>query len=181
MAAYGSTPGIGTSSGNTRSNLNQWSASANIALAAALDNLDRGKPDLRILRLDFYAQFNQLLAHSSDYGFTQVAPPALLDPALLDKSFAGPGANYVWWDRRHGTTKTHAIWAEWIHDLLTRASLEKLSLAVTGSRDYTVQTSSDLMSWHDVQTFTASGGTNQVTQPLLTEAGSTFYRLQSPQ
>jgi len=36
-------------------------------------------------------------------------------------------------------------------------------------RDYTLQTSSDLTSWNDVQTFTASAGTNQVTQSLSAE------------
>ena len=45
-------------------------------------------------------------------------------------------------------------------------------------RDYTLQTSADLQRWEDIYTFTASAGTNQVTQLLSAEAASVFYRLQ---
>ena len=155
----------------------------------ALGDLDKSKPDLRILRLNLYENFTQMLTNSADYGFTKVLPPALLDPALLDKSFAGPGANYLWWDNRHGTTKTHGIWASWIYDLVTHASLERLSVTVTGDttdlrmsklspgRDYTLQRSADLNTWSDVQSFTAAAGTNQVTLAVTGEP-TLFYRLQ---
>jgi phospholipase/lecithinase/hemolysin len=34
---------------------------------------------------------------------------ALEDPSLTDKSFTGPGADYVFWDIIHPTTKVHAL------------------------------------------------------------------------
>src|SRR5262249_20611890 len=56
---------------------------------------------------------NDLLDHYSDYGFTQNLIGALNDPALTDKSFTGPGSNYVYWDNDHPTTKVHSLIAGW--------------------------------------------------------------------
>ena len=46
---------------------------------------------------------------SALYGFTVTTNGALEDPHLADKSFNGPGADYVFWDDVHPTTKFHAL------------------------------------------------------------------------
>jgi hypothetical protein len=51
-------------------------------------------------------------------GFTHATVGALNDPSLSDKSFSGPGANYVFWDSQHPTAKAHAVVAQWVAGLL---------------------------------------------------------------
>jgi len=129
------------------------------------------------------------LANPQQYGFTKTRIDALDDPSLDDKSFSGPGADYVWWDRYHGTTKLHKLISAWHLEVLTNTVFEKLEAKLTNGsaeigishlrigRDYTLQTSSDLNNWNNVQTFTASAGTNHLAK-VLGDANTGFYRLQ---
>ena len=55
------------------------------------------------------------------------------------------------------------------------AQIEMAHLLI--GRDYILQVSRDLQSWDDVRAFTASVGTNQVTQPRSATIASVFYRL----
>jgi len=96
----------------------------------------------------------------------------------------------VFWDSLHATSKLNALESRWTVEALTNAAPETLEAHTAGGsltlqmnhllvgRDYTLQTSSDLASWHDAQTFTASAGTNEVSQTLETGTRSAFYRLQ---
>jgi hypothetical protein len=83
----------------------------NAALATAISQLRAQYPDLAIYAPDFFAQFNFFLSHMDVYGMTQAGLDALEDSALTDKSFSGPGANYVFWDYLHPTTKVHEYMA----------------------------------------------------------------------
>ncbi len=56
-----------------------------------------------------------MLRTPAAYGFTEENIDALSDVTLLDKSFDGPGARYVFWDPIHPTTKAHGIVADWFH------------------------------------------------------------------
>ncbi len=58
----------------------------------------------------------------TEYGFTKSDVGALDDGALIDKSFAGPGADYVFWNGLHGTSKLHALIASWTLDSLPQPS-----------------------------------------------------------
>jgi len=49
-----------------------------------------------------------LLKTAKANGFTKKSIDALSDVTLLDKSFDGPGAKYVFWDPIHPTSKSHA-------------------------------------------------------------------------
>jgi len=154
-----------------------------------MNKYSQTKPDLRMLLLDVWPKINEVRANPTRYGFTVTTIGALDDPALADKSFTGPGADYLYWDF-HGTSKLHKLIASWHLDVLTNSILEKLEVQLTNGsamiamshlligRDYTLQNSSDLTSWNDVQTFTASAGINQVSQALETGTRSAFYRLQ---
>ena len=130
------------------------------------------RPDLRLLVVDEFQKYSDVLANPAQYGFTEAIIPALDDPALTDKSFTGPGADYVQWDCCHVTSKFHKFIAAWNLEVLTNSILEKLEAKINiGSRtiqmnrlqigrDYTLQKSVDLKSWQEVTSFTASAGTN---------------------
>jgi hypothetical protein len=138
-----------------------------------MNRFSQAHPDVRLLLVDMLTPFDDVQVHPTQYGFTRSDVDALDDPALTDKSFTGPGANYVFWDPNHGTSKLNELIAAWNLETLTNSRLETLSVTLaSGSavvqlthlqigRDYTLQTSTDLKTWSDVETFTAGAGTNQ--------------------
>lgn len=160
----------------------------NAALAVALDNIDQARPDLRLYTLDMQFKIDDLHANAASYGFTKTFPGAIDDPLLVDKSFAGPGKDYLYWDQQHVTSKAHEFVAAWILDAITNSGLERLAFSNAAnavslrmsklmiSRDYTLQRSSDLTSWQDVHTFEASAGTNEWMVPV-SEVSPAFFRL----
>ena len=160
----------------------------NADLVVTIKALHRTHPDLRLYLVDVYTKLEEVVAHPDQFGFTKTTIDALGDTNLTDKSFTGPGADYVFWDRFHPTSKVHQRMASWHLESLTNTLQETLNAKQDDDgikielthlligHDYTLQTSSDLASWNDVQAFTASAGTNQWTGALKTEA-STFYRL----
>ena len=81
----------------------------NAALATAIGQMRAQYPDLTIYAPDFFTQFNFFLSHPEIYGITTTSIDALEDQGLTDKSFNGPGANYVFWDYLHPTTKVHQV------------------------------------------------------------------------
>ena len=135
------------------------------------------RPDLRLLVVDEFQKYSDVLANPAQYGFTEAIIPALDDPALTDKSFTGPGADYVQWDCCHVTSKFHKLIAAWNLGVLTNSILEELEVRTAGGsptiqinrlqigRDYTLQKSLDLKGWQEVTSFTASAGTNQWSTP----------------
>ncbi len=139
----------------------------NAQLGPALDQVAAARPDLRLYRVDFYTQVRALLKNYRAYGFTNAGEDALAD-LTLDKSFDGPGRNYVFWDPIHPTTKAHAIVAEWFYEtligpqpLLTSLATwpGKMTLTVSGAqigKTYVVQRSVDFSTWTDVQSIFAA-------------------------
>lgn len=80
------------------------------------------------------------------------------------------------------------LMADWNFEVLTNSFLEKLDATNLGGlpivrmnhlqigRDYTLQSTSDLAHWQEIQSFTAAAGTNQWAGASV--AGSAaFYRL----
>ncbi len=90
----------------------------NFRLAAAIPYLLSSHPGLQVYLLDTYSDFNYLLDNYASLGFTKATVGALNDPALADKSFSGPGANYVFWDSSHPTAKAHNMVAQWVGAIL---------------------------------------------------------------
>jgi phospholipase/lecithinase/hemolysin len=90
----------------------------NSRLANAVPGLINSHPGLQIFYVDIYADMNYLLANYNSYGFTHASVDALDDPDQPDKSFDGPGADYVFWDLDHPTSKTHGIVASWVLNAL---------------------------------------------------------------
>ncbi|MBI3416579.1 MAG: immunoglobulin domain-containing protein [Verrucomicrobia bacterium] len=167
----------------------EYLAGFNAAVVKMLTTYSKSRPDLRILYVDMWSEFNKVLSNPALYGFTVVNIDALHDPALTDKSLNGPGADYLTWDdATHPTSKFHKLIADWHLKVLTNSVLEELDATIANGsptirmnrlqigRDYTLQTSSDLNQWQDIQTFTAVAGTNQWTASSI-GATSAFYRL----
>ena len=80
----------------------------NNKLNKALTALQATYPDITIYKCDMYIGEKTLLKNYKADGFTKRKIDALSDPTLLDKSFTGPGAKYVFWDPIHPTSKSHA-------------------------------------------------------------------------
>lgn len=162
--------------------------SGNRTLGNALTALDASLPNLRLLRLDFSRRWLAFLDQAVSLGFTRVDTGATLDPALKDKSYTGPGRDYVFWDWAHTTTRTHTVWAEWFSELATQTRTESLRLVATPSsafdlemtklkpgRNYSVESSHDLTRWAEQESFTAVEGTNTLT--MVPSAGGSTMRL----
>ena len=98
----------------------------NAALAGALKNIDQAKPDLRLYALNMQSRVDDLDTNAASYGFTKTFPDAIDDPALIDKSFTGPGQDYLYWDDHHTTSKAHKFIAAWNLEAITNSVLERL-------------------------------------------------------
>ncbi|HLH52835.1 MAG TPA: SGNH/GDSL hydrolase family protein [Verrucomicrobiae bacterium] len=90
----------------------------NVTLANDLPAFRNSHPGLNLYLVDIHNDVNYLLDSYSNLGFTKASVDALDDPNLSDTSFSGPGADYVFWDSEHPTTKTHGLLAKWIFLLL---------------------------------------------------------------
>jgi phospholipase/lecithinase/hemolysin len=172
----------------TRGGVQQRVKQFNAALGQALTSLDHAYPDLRIVSPDAFRLFSDFIDSPTNYGMTFSYPAAMQDDGLVNRSFTGPGADYVFWDQYgHPTTKGHGFIAATFMNALTNARPEKLSVITTSNltalslsklligRSYTIQTSSDLATWQDAYAFTAMAGTNEVQIPPSGQI--TFHRL----
>ena len=106
----------------------------NAALAVTLNQLRAEYPALTLYSPDFYADFNFALANAAIYGLTKTNVDALEDPALTNKSFTGPGANYVFWDWLHPTTKLHAAVAGSVEGIFLPMRIKQLTIAGGSNR-----------------------------------------------
>jgi len=109
----GRIPGAADLSTATRSQVTSrvktFNAKLKASLAVARNNLAR----VSIVEVDVFTRFNGLMASPAKFGFTQTRRGALEDPALVDRSFAGPGSSYLFWDSIHPSAKAHQAIAEW--------------------------------------------------------------------
>jgi len=159
-------------------------AQFNAMLATALTNVMQRNVGLRIYPLDANSLFNSILSAPATFGFTVTTNGALEDPGLTDKSFTGPGANYVFWDIIHPTTKLHALIASVAFQNVgvelnlahSGANLDLTILNLSPGLPYTIQSSTNLSAWSDYQTFTAAG-TNATVTVTNTPGTNVFYRV----
>lgn len=152
-------------------------------LQSAMTNAMQQKPGLRIYLVNFNATLSNVLSAPATYGFTVTTNGALEDTNLVDKSFNGPGANYVFWDTVHPTTKMHSLMGA----AADAAVGVQLNLARNGANftlnvnhlfpglPYTIENSSNLMTWTTYQSFTA-GATNS-TLSVTNRFDRQFYRV----
>ena len=132
-----------------------------------LDQVSVSRPELRLVRVDAYRRFDDVLANSKQYGFTETKIDVLADFFLFDKRFNGPGRNYIFWDPIHPTTKSHALVADWFEEALTASGPPHLQLSrasdglvleiapVQIGQLYQLQRSTNLEAWAVFSAFTA--------------------------
>jgi thermolabile hemolysin len=155
-------------------------------LYAAVTNEMLQYAGLRLYFLDHNAGLSNILSAPAAYGFTVTMQGALEDPSLTDKSFNGPGANYVFWDLLHPTTKVDALTAAVAFDSVeaelnivrsgTNFTLKTSNLYPT--LPYTIQSSTNLTTWSNYLAFTATS--TNATMTLTNQPGKrgVFYRVQ---
>lgn len=90
----------------------------NSRLSQAIPGLLSSHPGLTVYLYNIHSDFDYLLNSYGTLGFTQETMGAINNPNLSDNSFSGPGANYVFWDSEHPTTKAHALISRWLANLL---------------------------------------------------------------
>jgi thermolabile hemolysin len=184
LSNIGEIPRFSTFSANYRIYVDLKVALFNSQLASALTNVMQHSPGLRIYLADFNRESSAILNAPASFGFTVSTIGALQDPNLTDKSFTGPGANYVFWDPVHPTTKGHALLAAVAFQCVgVQLNLARnganLNLTINNlypSLPYTIQSSANLITWSNYQTFTATTTNAAV---ILTNGPGTmsFYRV----
>lgn len=90
----------------------------NSRLANAIAGVKSSHPGLEVYLLDAHRDVNYVTDHYTEYGFVNSTAGALNTTAFEDKSFDGPGANYIFWDKDHYTTKMHSLIAQWAQQVL---------------------------------------------------------------
>lgn len=156
----------------------------NVMLASAVTNVMERDSGLRIYLLDDHAVLSNVLSAPASYGFTVTTNGALEDPNLTDKSFNGPGANYLFWDSIHPTTK--------FDKLLGAAAFADVGVQLTIARNggnstlaisnlypgfsYVIQSSTNLSNWSNYNTFTAAS-TNAIKAVANSSSGNVYYRV----
>ena len=127
---------------------------------------------------------SNVLSAPAAYGFTVTTNGALEDTNLTDKSFNGPGADYVFWDTIHPTTKMHALMGAAAYDCVG----VEMNLARNGTNfnlnvnnlfpglPYTIESSTNLTTWTTNLAFTASA-TNSTLSVTNKSTRQVFYRV----
>jgi thermolabile hemolysin len=157
----------------------------NAALASGASNVMQRSPGLRVYLQDNNTLLNAVLSAPATYGFTVITNGALEDSNLTDKSFTGPGAEYVFWDLIHPTTKLHGMTAGAAFlnvgvGLNLARNGTNLNLMVTNlypGLPYTIQSSTNLTTWSNFQAFMAAS--RNLTMTLTNGAAKkAFYRVE---
>jgi thermolabile hemolysin len=157
----------------------------NEAFYTAATNEMQHYSGLRLYLMDNYAGLSNILSAPAAYGFTVTMKGALEDTTLADKSFNGPGADYVFWDSLHPTTKLDALTGAAAFD----AVAVQLDISRSGTNftlvasnlyptmPYTIQASTNLTSWSNYMAFTAAS--TNATMTLTNKPGEkgVFYRV----
>src|SRR5262249_49093231 len=126
--------------GNNTAALSTYSgycAQFNASLMDLIDSFHRSKADLRIVDVDVFSKLTHVIADPTVYGFTKTNIDALDDTTLTNKSLVGPGADYVFWDGLHPTSKLQELIAAWHLEALANSRLEDLRFTIgNGSLDF---------------------------------------------
>ena len=156
----------------------------NTMLQSAMTNAMKHNPGLRIYLVNLNAVLSNVLSAPAAYGFTVTTKGALEDPNLTNKSFNGPGANYVFWDEIHPTTKLHALIGATAYACVgvemnfTRNGLN-FDMNVNNlypGLPYTIESSTNLKTWTTYMAFTARA-TNSILSVTNKSNGQVFYRM----
>jgi phospholipase/lecithinase/hemolysin len=156
----------------------------NGSLETAVTNLMLGCAGLRIYFMNANQEVTNVYYSPATYGFTVVSIGALQDTNLTDKSFNGPGADYLFWDPVHPTTKMHAMVGTLAYSLVgvglnLAGSAANPNLTVSNlypGFQYSIQGSTNLVTWTNYETFIA-GSTNLNLRVTNGPGQAAYYRV----
>jgi len=171
----------------------------NVAFTNTIHRALANCPGLVIYVPDYYALLADLLAFPANYGVTNalmngVSIDAIDDTSLTNKSFNGPGANYIFWDYADPTAKVHYLMAGVAQQLISPAKIGQLTTFPGSNRldlvNVPVYTNSPLNGLVLVSTNLALGNwrtnltfsTTNTSQSVWSTNASpqSFYRLKFP-
>ncbi|MBD2099809.1 SGNH/GDSL hydrolase family protein [Leptolyngbya sp. FACHB-261] len=92
--------------------LNALSEAHNTGLALTLNGLSQTLPQVDLIPLDINSLFQQAIANPSQFGFTNVTAPCLLNLTCTNPD------EFLFWDTLHPTTAGHEIVANFAFDIL---------------------------------------------------------------
>jgi phospholipase/lecithinase/hemolysin len=142
---------------------------------------------------DIFALLDDLLARPADYGVTNalyngLSVDALSDPALADKSLAGPGANYIYWDYLDPTAKVSMVIADEVQQLISPVRLGvpallggQVQLEVQNcpiGRDGVVESSTSFGGWTTEANFSSTNAVQTI--PVVAAGSWHYYQLRFP-
>jgi len=152
-----------------------------------MEGVARKYPNARIASVDDFSLVDDIVANPSTYGFTVVNDDAL--DALGDPTFDGPGADYLFWDVIHPTTKAHG----WVAQLAESAVGQFAPSIASGPSNETVaagsrlQMSADVLDATNFQWFfnkrKITGATNaayDIASAAAANAGSIMWKRLAP-
>jgi phospholipase/lecithinase/hemolysin len=178
----------------SKSFIRQRTIDFNAAFAATLNQARASLPGVTIHNPDLFMLLDNLLMHPADYGLTNaldnrgLSIDALSDPALVDYSLNGPGADYIFWDYLDPTARASAVIADEVQQLISRVQIGGI-ISLNGSnrlevthlpigRDGFVDGSMDFVSWTTQATLSSTHSAQTIIVPA---AGPLeFYRLRFP-
>ena len=185
LASLGRTPAfLGTPNGYSNY-VDSKVAIFNLLLASGLTNVAKYSPGLRLYALNLNLALSNIISTPAVYGLTVTTNGVLEDTSLANKSFNGPGADYVFWDQVHVTTKVHALTAAGAFYYTS----PQLNIPHTGSESnllvsnlypglpYSIQISTNLLTWTNYATITPAGTNAAVVWTNGTKT-RLFYRVQ---
>lgn len=156
----------------------------NEMLGTAVTNLMQGCAGLRIYFMNVNQEATAVYDSPATYGFTVISIGALDDTTLTNKNFNGPGADYLFWDSIHPTTKMHGMIGALAYSLVgvglnLEGSAPILNLTVSNlypGFQYSIQGSGNLLTWTNYETFTAAS-TNLNVRVTNGPGSAAYYRV----
>ncbi|MSU58267.1 MAG: hypothetical protein EXS35_08815 [Pedosphaera sp.] len=158
----------------------------NLAFTNRMNLLRTSLTNLTIIIPDMFALLEDITTHPATFGLTNVTSYAIFDFAT--PVFTGPATNYLFWDYLHPGAKVHEVLADSVQHQLSPARVNELvslgsnvQLTVAnmplGLNGF-VDASTNLLTWTQVQNFSSTNLTQNLTAPA--SGPLRFYRLRFP-
>lgn len=151
-----------------------------------MNQLQGSLPGLKIIIPDFFTFVDDMIAHPTNYTFTNSTSYALL--GLANKTLNGPGTNYVFWDNLNPSARVHEIFADMTQALIITPYTSAITRAGTSNQlaivnapiglDGIVEGTTDFVNWSPVQSFDTTNSSLAVQVPMT--GTKWFYRLRFP-
>lgn len=147
--------------------LRQACTNYNAQFYAMINRVCAQCPGLDIVVPDYFSFLGDMLKSPGKYGVTnalygKLSIDAISDPSLTDKSVAGPGASYIFWDSTDPSAKVHYLMASIAQQLLSPAQIGLAQLGENNRIDLinapigmpgVLENSTNLTSWIVVTNF----------------------------